>query len=185
MKILTNAAMAAALCSTSFSVPAIETEVLLYNAFSAAPSQTTLVPAESLQGECLTHSQVSPREDAWRCMSGSRLFDPCYVRTYVKRNEVICPTAPWLQAGIQIALGHELPQPTVEIDAYQQLPWAMQLVNGKYCKLVNAGNHPQFQCEGYGSVGDTLHRCKGLWRIIMKSPEILYTQTEQIAKVWY
>lgn len=177
--------MASALCATSVEASTLETDVVLYNAFSPAPFHLTLNPQEALKGECLTHSKISPRGDAWRCLSGSRIFDPCYVRVYTQRQEVICPVAPWKTEGTRITLGRELPQPEVSIDMTQQMPWAMQLVNGKTCLQVNETGKPLYQCDTYGLVDATLHRCKGLWRVIMQSPNEIYTQTEPVAKAYY
>lgn len=172
-------------CALSPTAPAVETQVLLYNAFSEAPAQLTLAPQESLTGECLTHSKLSPREDAWRCISGNRLFDPCYVRTYVKRNEVICPLAPWKVAGTVLTIGRELPQPFVAINAYSQVPWAVELMSGKTCLQINENGKIQYRCDSYGIVEATVHRCKGLWNFIVQSPNEVFTQTEQIAKAYY
>jgi hypothetical protein len=49
-------------------------------------------------GECTQASRISSRADAWRCVSGTTTFDPCFAST-TGDDEVFCVRAPWSRTG--------------------------------------------------------------------------------------
>lgn len=173
------------LCCGIAQVSCAQTEVLLYNAFGNSPKQVTLSPAKATRGECLSRSRLSPRDDAWRCIAGAKIHDPCYVRTFVKRNEVICPQVPWQASAVTILLGRELPQPRETVDAFKQAPWIMELADGQKCILSNAQGKQQYICSNHDVINSRLQRCKGTWKVLVQNPSGAQSQLKPVEKVWY
>lgn len=169
------------LCSNS----AADTDVVLYRPFSQAPGQATLKSSSAIKGECLTHSRKSPRDDAWRCIAKGKIFDPCFVRTYVKRNQVVCPDAPWSERATTIELSEHLPQPEMHLlDTFKQQPWIIELSNGDKCFFNKKQGQTQFQCQQQGSIIGDIQRCKDTWQVQYQA---LNQQSEHttINRVWY
>ena len=47
--------------------------------------------------ECELASRISSRQDAWRCVSGTTTFDPCFQSP--TDEEVFCVKSPWARTG--------------------------------------------------------------------------------------
>ena len=71
------------------------TDVRFYRPFEdKVEGQVALQAKETLKGTCIKHSVLDNRSDAWECKSGQRTLDPCFIKTYVKAKEAICPVSP-------------------------------------------------------------------------------------------
>ena len=112
------------------------TTVSLYHAFTASG---VIVPrVRVLSGECGSPSGATPRNDAWRCISGNGLYDPCFSSARAA-GIVICPL-PWEKVAIEIRLTKVLQsnfvgpaRPSVQLQ-----PWAIETDAGAKC-VVNSG----------------------------------------------
>src|ERR1017187_1165279 len=102
------AAMTAAAFGTGAAAAGQPTELSVYEPFSASGTPTVRV-TNTVRGHCWTGSLAAAREDAWRCMSGNLIYDPCFSSASA-RGIVLCPaTGAWSSAAIEIRLTQSLP----------------------------------------------------------------------------
>jgi len=114
---------------------------------------TTYVPvvpsAPKRSGSCWTRSIAAPsRADAWRCMLGNEIYDPCF--SPKTPGVVVCDVEP-LSGGRGFAVRLTKPLPTHEplFTARLALPWIVQLANGEVCVPLT-GTHELFGKESIG-----------------------------------
>jgi len=97
-------------------------------------------------GECTQASAVSSRADAWRCVSGNIVLDPCFLSP--TDDEVLCVASPWACRG-------HLPTTAIEPDSHGSSPapaaWALR-VGRRRCTYI-PGPLPR--------VGGPTYRCSG------------------------
>lgn len=126
---LPNAALAAGLTATS---------VIVYH-----PSHMHV--KSSVAGYCWTDSIAVDRADAFRCMVGDSIYDPCFVSG---SSRVACPSDLVKDQGTVIKLTKALPprssgQPTDNA-------WAFELQSGALCQIGTGTITPGFPyyCSG-------------------------------------
>lgn len=100
-----------------------ETEVISYQ--PGAPS------GDPQSGNCWTSSLVLPRADAWRCMVGNQIYDPCFAETGVE--SVVCGADPATDStGFLLTLTSPLPTPEAS-GAPASQAWLVELADGTLC----------------------------------------------------
>jgi hypothetical protein len=116
---------------------AATTKVVRYNAASMTVTQ-------HVKGSCWTTSIASTRGDAYRCMVGNAIYDPCFMRG---ASSVVCPENLVDNSGLAIKLTKPLP-PSASPQAAQ--PWAMVLASHIACNRATGTVDPEFPfyCEG-------------------------------------
>lgn len=134
-----SAAAAACLLATGAALangtPAAKTAVVVIAASNVhASSQIT--------GSCWTASIASQRSDAFRCMSGNEIHDPCFT---LDAHSVACPAS--ATSGIRIALTKPLPQAN---PPGKPNVWMMKLSGGIACNIGTGTVIPgyPFYCSG-------------------------------------
>ena len=149
------AAMTAAALGTETAVAGQRTQLSIYEPFTPAGAPTVRVTS-TIRGNCWTGSSAAAREDAWRCMSGNFIYDPCFSSTGV-RGIVLCPaTGPWSSAAIEIKLTRRLPSKygNKGKPSTKGLPWALLTASGWKCRLdtgataVVDGRRANYACTG-------------------------------------
>jgi hypothetical protein len=115
----------------------------------AAHTSTVLFTAKSMHvtahatGYCWTGSIASTRNDAYRCMAGNNIHDPCFP---LNAHSVACPVDAGQNTGVEIALTKPLPaHPRAAANA-----WQMRLVSGALCNLGTGTTIPDYPyyCTG-------------------------------------
>lgn len=93
-------------------------------------------------GHCWTASIASQRSDAYRCMAGNAIHDPCFT---ISPHEVACPTDVADNRGIALELTRPLPPPTSTRNV-----WQMLLSSGARCNIGTGTTIPgyPFYCSG-------------------------------------
>lgn len=108
-----------------------------YNLSFAATTETTSINiihptipnSTPVAGDCWTSSIASPRNDAWRCMVGNAIHDPCFATT--NNKIVVCYDNPSdAQSSIAISLTKPLPNNN---SAQKYLPIFLKLADGSTC----------------------------------------------------
>lgn len=86
-----------------------------------------------LRGYCWTGSIAIDRPDAWRCMAGNELFDPCFA--YKQKGFVVCdPNPAQGDPGMRMKLTKPLPKSQQNAaPASQQGAWLVELADGTAC----------------------------------------------------
>ena len=91
-------------------------------------------------GYCFTGSEVTARDDSFRCFVGNFLYDPC-LRSPVDRGVVVCPI-PWNGTGTEIRLTKPLPTAATHTPPSLALePWALETTSGARCLLAGGASN--------------------------------------------
>jgi len=108
--------------------------------FKAAAMKST----KTLRGNCWTSSIASRRSDAYRCMVGDSIHDPCFA---INAKTVACPLDVAANTGIRIALTDPLPKSN---GGNARNAWMMQLAGGATCNIGTGTVIPDypFSCTG-------------------------------------
>lgn len=91
------------------------------------------------EGSCWTNSIAVARPDAWRCMVGDNVLDPCFASPG-KMYAVCEPNPVTGDPGIRLKLTNPLPQANVAPVKSKDNAWLVQLADGTICKPVTGGN---------------------------------------------
>ncbi|HTJ25466.1 MAG TPA: hypothetical protein VMA36_04795 [Candidatus Limnocylindria bacterium] len=102
----------------------------------AQPATTRVVtyrpaipPGNPEPGQCWTTSIATNRPDAYRCLRGNEIFDPCFA---ARANLVVCDPNPALgRRGFALVLTRPLPTATPPPGPVE--PWMVQLTDGSVC----------------------------------------------------
>jgi hypothetical protein len=114
------------------------TVVKTFRAYTGAGDLAVTV-GDVATGSCWTNSIAAPVADAYRCISGNRIYDPCFASPRPAGPlEVACLAAPWDQAEV-LRLSGALPT-SKPLDGGR--PWAIVLGNGARC-VAATGTVPQ------------------------------------------
>lgn len=123
-------------------------------------------------GACWTASLASAnRPDAWRCMSGNSIHDPCFVG-FIRSDQVAaCVPSPWSSEVVLLSLSAPLPtdvtRPPRLLDGP---PWALELASGERCTMLTgatwgvAGMRVNYGCPGDVWVVGDVDRSEPTWR---------------------
>lgn len=106
------------------------TVVTKFNPYSATGALTVAVTDRAV-GECWTSSIVVQVANAYRCLVGNDISDPCFdPPRHTVPATVACVSSPWSSARV-VTLTKALPEPSTIGKATN--PWAVQLANGARC----------------------------------------------------
>lgn len=159
----------------TFSALADDTILKLYRPFGEVFDQPQAMVNQTMQGQCNKQSDLILREDAWRCLAGGKVFDPCFVKSHASVSEVICPQSPW--TGNSVVITVQTPLNNAEhlaLDMSTAYPWALELANGEQCQAVEAnqeydGMPIRYRCASNHVLVGHLQRCKPVWSILEKT----------------
>jgi hypothetical protein len=115
------------------------TTATVYRAYRANGTSTLRTHART--GSCFSGSATAARGDAWRCMTGNEIEDPCF-STSTSASSVVCPAAPWRDTGVEIRLARPLPRRYADHGApsLRSQPWALELYDGRRCLLASGAS---------------------------------------------
>ena len=131
-KLQQQSSLASNSSSTAGSEQGTRTFVFFPNNFAAT---------STVQGNCWTSSIASARSDAYRCMAGNYIYDPCFV---YGSNSVACPTVgTGIEQGTVIDLTQPLPQAGSDAPGAAP-PFALELANGDACNIETGAGIANF-----------------------------------------
>lgn len=117
---------------------------------------------------CWTTSHSSTRSDAFRCSTGSLIYDPCFRDNFtsVDTSIVECPASPYEQPNRYIAdrddLINENEGEKAHSDNIESVPWHIVLDNGVECSFLNgatistADRRVDYGCQSNDDTEDDL-----------------------------
>jgi hypothetical protein len=127
--------------------PVTETEWLQF--FPTSPL------AKTTRGECWTSSNIRPRVNAWRCMVGNQIYDPCFSQN-AKSNWVACDIDPISDGALGVGLRVNLTSP-LPSDGWTDetaFDWVIELEDGQKCMYMDK--------DAYSiNEGDVNYACAG------------------------
>ncbi len=129
-------------CDASTAAPPAETTPAVTITATQVITYTPGLPTgEPQTGNCWTSSLAVWRADAWRCMVGNELYDPCFS----SGENVICNADPQTPtSGFALTLTEPLPAPEVPQDTAGHA-WLIELADGTVCGYATGAT---------GGVGD-------------------------------
>ena len=126
--------------------------------------------AKTVKGSCWTSSNVDLRSDAYRCIAGNHIYDPCFANEYGSGKYVLCPESAPASKVIRMHLTKKLPSNKGSSDPTRSSPWAMCLSSGRWCEIADgatsqiAGMSIDYYCS-VGVLLGKLHRDSSAWTI--------------------
>jgi len=155
------------------------TQVLVYQPWTISGKLASgLVIIKSARGSCFAGSIADERPDAWRCMEGNLILDPCISPQPGAGREVVCPkTGPWSPRVIVLHLTKPLPSgfgnpgPT----GNQRRPAWVVLSDGADCfaetgTVLTVGNLAGVWACTDGHYIDRLVRSPAVWSAVVFKP---------------
>ena len=112
------------------------TSVHIYSPFTQSGGLPPGI-TKTVRGSCFSGSSAVAHRDAWRCMTGNLLYDPCFSSARAS-GLVLCPaTGPWSSSVIEIKLTRGLPTKFANKGnpSTSGLPWALVTAAGWKCTL--------------------------------------------------
>ena len=128
-------------------VPVIP-QVVPTNVIKFAPPET--LPTETESGNCWTNSIGALRADAWRCMVGNSISDPCFETS--QTGIVFCQTDPTAETSFLIKLTKPLPAAQLPANVPDNWAWFLTLKDGTKCSPFT-GTRPIFNPGPNAQVG--------------------------------
>jgi hypothetical protein len=170
------------------------TQIKMLTPWRPAGLSIGLAVTQQVTGTCFTRSLASPsRPDAWRCMAGNGLMDPCYQRIMGDEKQFACPVSgPWPANVVQLTLTQSLPQEDRKEPAREAvLPWALELANGQKCTQFTGATAPvagmriNYGCpSGFTVVGD-IDRSQPVWRVLGQGEKSIALEQVDVLVAWY
>jgi hypothetical protein len=98
-----------------------------------------LIPSEKREGSCWTNSNIIQRSDAWRCMIGNEIFDPCYAAR--DKTTIVCGSKPDIEkpTGFVLKLTEPLPTPYVSKGPSSSASM-IELEDGTICDAISGAS---------------------------------------------
>ncbi|HUA45797.1 MAG TPA: hypothetical protein VMA77_11245 [Solirubrobacteraceae bacterium] len=133
----------------------MQTQTSIYSPF-AASGQPAAHVVSTVRGHCWTGSLAVNHQDAWRCLSGNFIYDPCF-SSAAAAGIVLCPASgPWGSSAIEIKLTQRLPSKFGNKGgpSTSGVPWALVTLAGWKCKLATGattvidGERQNYFCTG-------------------------------------
>jgi len=158
------------------------------------------------EGKCWTRSIAIPRPDAWRCMIGNEIVDPCFASAD-KKYAVCNPNPARGEPGFRLKLTEPLPRsdvPAQSMTSEYKSGWLVELADGNICRPMTGtsfevqGKTANFYCEN-GQKGeevvllDGLNAGKPLWTakkatVVFsrgsEAPKLLKSEKIAVKTVW-
>ena len=95
-------------------------------------------------GKCWTGSIAAPRPDAWRCMIGNDIVDPCFATA--DANFVICnPNPARGNPGFKLKLTEPLPRSEIPAQPAYDGGWLIELADSTLCRPATGAT---FEVQG-------------------------------------
>lgn len=166
------------------------TRAVIFRAFNGRGKPAIHI-IRTVRGTCVGGSAATNRSDAWRCMSGNMIYDPCFSSARAT-GFVLCGALPWHRFGVKLkltgplTLGHHGPPST------SGLPWAIKTMSGAKCVIdtgaTNAihGVRANYYCTNPSWLWGSPSRRSEPWTIL-SAPEsaTALTHRVKIRTAWF
>lgn len=180
-----------ALATAPASSTTTKTKVVdVYPFTSTGSLKAGLKLAGSVKGTCWTGSIAVASSDAYRCISKSVIYDPCFTAGTKPVTQLACMSAPWSEVTL-FDLTSPIPRSAMH-PAGRPRVWADQLGNGLRCIAdTGTGNVVDkvvlnYYCtpgKGWASIPDEKLQP---WTVKYASSDKAKTlQLEQVTTAWY
>jgi hypothetical protein len=131
--------IAVALAATAVTAAAIGatgapgTRIVHFRLFTPAGKVVGVRVTKTLRGSCFSGSIGLPRPDAWRCMAGNFILDPCLESPLGPKVPLVCVTYTANKA-VRFVLTKPLPKKFENSPEKRFFAWRLVLANGDVCE---------------------------------------------------
>ena len=149
---------------------------------------------ERLTGHCWTGSLADQgRADAWRCMAGNAILDPCFEAGFEPAT-VVCARSPMATEAVLLTLTEPLARtPGADPFDFTRPPWMIELANGATCLPASLGAggavammRVNYGCsDGSAGVGEINRDDPARWWIFVQQRDQWTLEQTDIAVAWY
>jgi len=179
------AVLGAALCLTAAAGSAsgpTRTRVVIYTPFTTdGVLATGIKVTQTISGSCWTGAAGARRSDAWRCMSGNSIYDPCFSGPL---TWVACPSG---KGVIRMNLTKPLPRGYADppLNTNRSDPSEVTLAHGVTCSFAQgatgavAGLRLNYYCANKAWLLGSPDRRAALWTILYL-PSLHATQARTV-----
>jgi hypothetical protein len=140
------------------------------------------------RGYCFAGSLADPRADAWRCVLGKQIEDPCFSGG---ATFVLCPFGtPDSRDALELTLTKPLPHAPANRtgDPTREDPWVIVTIGGAYCYRATAASTRAFSyvCAGASVLAGSPNRTRALWTIeLLRTPTSKRYVTTAVRSAWW
>lgn len=163
-----------ALSPTVSAKAATKTGIILFSPWSPSGVRQGFVVSGKVKGSCWTHSLASDRSDAWRCMAGNDIYDPCFSGS-PHEGTVACAEGPFSKNVVLMTLTKALADNVMLTGELGGLrlrgaPWGLRLVSGDTCVFAQgatdavAGVRLNYACARTGWILGLPDRSAAIWK---------------------
>lgn len=151
-----------------FVAAVLATKVVIFTPWAGDQIRPGLHVAERVTGACWTASLAVGQADAWRCMAGNAISDPCFLSSRDK-NVVACVRDPFSRTVTLMQLTKPLPWRSPGKPGTAGPPWALRLANGATCGFLTGGTGAykgeriNYGCTPKGYVAGDAARSSKVW----------------------
>jgi hypothetical protein len=147
------------------------TAVEIFNPWAARALGRGFTVSGRAAGSCWTHSLSSDRPDAWRCLQGNDIHDPCFAQSRAPAV-VACAESPFSKNVVLIQLKKPLSDgesATAKLLQPKGEPWGLRLTSGDRCVFVTgatdavAGERLNYACGKTEWIIGAPDRSTGIW----------------------
>ncbi len=123
---------------------------------------------------CASGSYLSSRADAYRCMAGVEIFDPCFTPPVANPSLVACVPDPRVRYAEEFSVAVPLPKAYAgTATAGQGQPWAVDLSTAEQCGFVEGATtsvgdlRANYGCGPIGTVYGAIDRTGRQWTALI------------------
>ncbi|HEY7294502.1 MAG TPA: hypothetical protein VH916_05635 [Dehalococcoidia bacterium] len=153
---------------------------------------------DQVSGSCFAGSLADPgRSDAYRCSSGNRIYDPCFLAA-ADLSAVACVQTPWSSQATMLSLTDALPsRGENRPELLQAPPWGLELANEAQCNIAStgaggaiAGERINYTCQladgsMAGQVVGEIDRSQSSWRVFLTGDDPWTIGQTAVSVAWY
>lgn len=169
-----------------------QTQVKLILPFPA-PGSLGLRIAARVTGQCFAASVAdSGRPDAWRCMSGNSIYDPCFEGFEQRTIVVACLDSPRASAAVVLTPAGGVPRQMANKGSpLASPPWSLSLANGASCGLLTgatfgfAGMRLTYGCTGGAYLIGDVDRSQPQWRVFYLARKATAAMLVAVSTAYY
>jgi hypothetical protein len=188
--------------SAGHSASITATQQIFYQPWTSSGLSRNIHVTSIHPGSCQSQSSFSSSTDAFRCIEGNFIEDPCFASPYVNngidpgaKNQVACPSLESYNPNSAIIIHLTQPLPFINDtrSANYLRPWLIVLANGESC--VNPGPYggvttargldENYFCHGGGGLFGYPQRSSPIWTIFAQFNGAADLTNVQIAEAYY
>ena len=164
------------------------TSVTVYEPWEASGLASGVVAIKHVRGYCWIGAFRSGRQDAWRCLAGNGIEDPCFANPYqAPVSTGACPTRTPTRV---LVLSLTQPLPLRSANSGRSVgPWLYQLGDGAQCEAITgttvsiAGMTAWAACSNGATLVGAIHHAREWW-VLAQSGHSAFLGRAEIRRVW-